>query len=52
VRAREIDCVVVYKVDRLSRSLLDFAIKRKGINRVPGIWPLPKIRESVALLRQ
>ena len=24
VRAREIDCVVVYKVDRLSRSLLDF----------------------------
>ena len=25
VRAREIDCVVVYKVDRLSRSLLDFA---------------------------
>jgi site-specific DNA recombinase len=25
VEAREIDCVVVYKVDRLSRSLLDFA---------------------------
>ena len=25
VRAREIDCVMVYKVDRLSRSLLDFA---------------------------
>ena len=25
VRTREIDCVVVYKVDRLSRSLLDFA---------------------------
>jgi len=25
VRAKRIDCVVVYKVDRLSRSLLDFA---------------------------
>ncbi|MGI8958359.1 MAG: recombinase family protein [Bryobacteraceae bacterium] len=25
VEARELDCVVVYKVDRLSRSLLDFA---------------------------
>src|SRR5262245_12846801 len=25
IQARKIDCVVVYKVDRLSRSLLDFA---------------------------
>jgi len=25
IRASEVDCVVVYKVDRLSRSLLDFA---------------------------
>ena len=25
IEARRIDCVVVYKVDRLSRSLLDFA---------------------------
>ena len=25
IRANEVDCVVVYKVDRLSRSLLDFA---------------------------
>jgi site-specific DNA recombinase len=25
VEAGEIDCVVVYKVDRLSRSLLDFS---------------------------
>src|SRR6202163_2214987 len=25
VQARRLDCVVVYKVDRLSRSLLDFA---------------------------
>src|SRR6266566_1290195 len=25
VQARKIDCVIVYKVDRLSRSLLDFA---------------------------
>ena len=25
VEARKVDCVVVYKVDRLSRSLLDFA---------------------------
>ena len=25
IQARKVDCVVVYKVDRLSRSLLDFA---------------------------
>jgi site-specific DNA recombinase len=25
VEAGQVDCVVVYKVDRLSRSLLDFA---------------------------
>jgi site-specific DNA recombinase len=25
VKARKVDCVVVYKVDRLSRSLFDFA---------------------------
>src|SRR5690348_15819261 len=25
IEARQVDCVVVYKVDRLSRSLLDFA---------------------------
>jgi site-specific DNA recombinase len=25
IEARRVDCVVVYKVDRLSRSLLDFA---------------------------
>src|SRR5215469_8104375 len=25
IRGRRVDCVVVYKVDRLSRSLLDFA---------------------------
>src|SRR6266851_7905385 len=25
LKARKIDCVVIYKVDRLSRSLLDFA---------------------------
>jgi DNA invertase Pin-like site-specific DNA recombinase len=27
VRARKIDVVVVYKVDRLTRSLADFAVK-------------------------
>jgi len=25
IEARQVDCVMVYKVDRLSRSLLDFA---------------------------
>ncbi len=25
IAARKVDCVIVYKVDRLSRSLLDFA---------------------------
>jgi site-specific DNA recombinase len=25
IEAKQVDCVVVYKVDRLSRSLLDFA---------------------------
>src|SRR5271156_4261619 len=37
VEARSVDCVVVYKVDRLSRSLLDFAriveiFDRNGVN--------------------
>src|SRR5579864_7008889 len=37
VEARAVDCVVVYKVDRLSRSLLDFAriveiFDRNGVN--------------------
>src|SRR3954454_7733864 len=39
VEARRIDCVVVYKVDRLSRSLLDFArlielFDRRGVSFV------------------
>jgi site-specific DNA recombinase len=39
VESREIDCVVVYKVDRLSRSLLDFArllslFERHGVSFV------------------
>src|SRR5579884_3165723 len=39
VEARRIDCVVVYKVDRLSRSLLDFArimsvFEQRGISFV------------------
>lgn len=39
IEAGEVDCVVVYKVDRLSRSLLDFArmmevFDRKGISFV------------------
>jgi site-specific DNA recombinase len=39
VEAGEVDCVVVYKVDRLSRSLLDFArlmslFERRGISFV------------------
>ena len=41
VGAGRIDCVVVYKVDRLSRSLLDFAkiieaFDRKGVSFIPG----------------
>jgi site-specific DNA recombinase len=39
IHARNIDCVVVYKVDRLSRSLLDFArllslFERRGVSFV------------------
>jgi site-specific DNA recombinase len=39
VEAGRIDCIVVYKVDRLSRSLLDFAriieiLERKGVSFV------------------
>ena len=39
VEARSVDCIVVYKVDRLSRSLLDFAriieiIDRNGVSFV------------------
>src|SRR5450756_412307 len=39
VEAGEVDCVVVYKVDRLSRSLLDFArlmerFERRGVSFV------------------
>src|SRR5204862_6682845 len=39
IQARKIDCVVVYKVDRLSRSLLDFTrllslFERRGVSFV------------------
>ncbi len=39
IEAGKVDCVVVYKVDRLSRSLLDFArlmetFERKGVSFV------------------
>ncbi|MGI9071902.1 MAG: recombinase family protein [Bryobacteraceae bacterium] len=39
IEARQIDCVVVYKVDRLSRSLLDFArllsvFEKRGVSFV------------------
>src|ERR1700693_3724097 len=39
IQARQIDCVVVYKVDRLSRSLLDFArllslFEKRGVSFV------------------
>jgi site-specific DNA recombinase len=39
VEARTVDCIVVYKVDRLSRSLLDFAriveiLDRNGVSFV------------------
>ena len=39
VQARKVDCVVVYKVDRLSRSLLDFArllslFEKRGVSFV------------------
>lgn len=33
VEARKVDCVVVYKVDRLSRSLLDFAKLMESFDR-------------------
>src|SRR5689334_15780494 len=39
IQARKVDCVVVYKVDRLSRSLLDFArllslFEKRGVSVV------------------
>src|SRR2546429_165552 len=39
IEARRVDCVVVYKVDRLSRSLLDFArllsvFEKRGVSFV------------------
>ncbi|MBV9502793.1 MAG: recombinase family protein, partial [Acidobacteriaceae bacterium] len=39
IEARQVDCVVVYKVDRLSRSLLDFArllsvFEKRGVSFV------------------
>lgn len=43
IEAGKIDCVVVYKVDRLSRSLLDFA-------RLPASWRICPI--SVVGLRK
>src|SRR5713101_852159 len=36
IEARRIDCVVVYKVDRLSRSLLDFA-RMMGVFEQQGV---------------
>jgi hypothetical protein len=40
VEAGELDCVVVYKVDRLSRSLLDFTRGRTffGRNKYAGCF--------------
>ena len=45
MEAGRVDCVVVYKVDRLSRSLLDFArlmdvFERHGVNLVSVTQPL------------
>jgi site-specific DNA recombinase len=45
VEARRIDCIVVYKVDRLSRSLLDFArlmeiLERHQVSLVSITQPL------------
>src|SRR5260370_36502504 len=45
MEAGRIDCVVVYKVDRLSRSLLDFArlmdvFERHGVSLVSVTQPL------------
>jgi site-specific DNA recombinase len=40
VEARSIDCIVVYKVDRLSRSLLDFARIIEVFDRTTlASWP-------------
>src|SRR6266852_3724154 len=45
LKAGKIDCVVIYKVDRLSRSLLDFArlmeiFERQGVSLVSVTQPL------------
>src|SRR5437773_8148383 len=44
MQAGRVDCVVVYKVDRLSRSLLDFArlmdvLERRGVSLVSVTQP-------------
>jgi hypothetical protein len=37
IEVGKVDCVVVYKVDRLSRSLLDFA-RIMDVNAGPKVW--------------
>ena len=40
VRARRIDVIVVYKVDRLTRSLADFAKLVRTVRRASGVFRL------------
>ena len=37
IEAGKVDCVVVYKVDRLSRSLLDFARRSWSVRTAQGV---------------
>lgn len=48
IEAGQVDCVVVYKVDRLSRSLLDFAPYGQNI----GSTPISSISQTCFKIRQ
>lgn len=55
IEAGRVDCVVVYKVDRLSRSLLDFArlghVTRAPLTQIMNLLHLgPDIQEAILFL--
>ena len=55
IAAHRIDAVVVYKVDRLTRSLADLSSRRSSTANIPSIslrtssWPTPVFRSTGAL---
>ncbi len=47
IEAGDVDCVVVYKVDRLSRSLLDFARMMETFEDSPSSQRLAELQERI-----